>query len=113
MVRALAGWLLSCVLAQPLMSLNEQCGFPVRTFRDAAVAQAVHFLLVHNNQNPFCFVPYLERFSPSLSVLSQTLRRVCTNFSEAEKKQVRCCPARVLMSLSARLYFHWSRDLRS
>lgn len=87
MVRALAGWLLSCVLAQPLMSLNEQCGFPVRTFRDAAVAQAVHFLLVHNNQNPFCFVPYLEHFSPSLSVLSQTLRRVCTNFSEAEKNR--------------------------
>ena len=50
-----AGWILSYVLAQPLMSLNEQCGLPVRTFGDAAVAQAVGFLLVHNNYpQTFC-----------------------------------------------------------
>lgn len=36
------------------MSLNEQCGLPVRTFGDAAVAQAVNFLLVHNYTETFC-----------------------------------------------------------
>lgn len=54
-----AGWLLS--LSQPLMSLNEQCGFPVRTFRDSAVAQAVSA----RPQQPtatrsLSFVPYSE-----------------------------------------------------
>lgn len=50
-----AGWILSYLLAQPLMSLNEQCGLPVRTFGDAAVAQAVHFLIVHNYPETFCY----------------------------------------------------------
>lgn len=38
--------MLSHLLALPLMSLCEQCGLPVRTIGDAAVAQAVVSLLV-------------------------------------------------------------------
>lgn len=41
------------VLAQPLMSLNEQCGFPVRTFRDAAVPPPVDPLSVLRRQEPY------------------------------------------------------------
>lgn len=41
------------VLAQPLMSLNEQCGFPVRTFRDAAVPPPVDPLSVLYKQEPY------------------------------------------------------------
>lgn len=44
---------LSHLLAQPLMSLNEQCGLPVRTFGRAAVAQPVNFPPpAHSDQKP-------------------------------------------------------------
>lgn len=86
------------MLAQPLMSLNEQCGFPVRTFRDAAVTPTVNFLSLLYKQEPlpgsgcvFCFVfllggrfylgAVLENCYPGLLDRNQTFKQ-----QEGEKK---------------------------